>query len=80
MMIDPLDQLRLEQAAKYLHSLGARPLAQFLAEGPEEMPALLRRLEAYRHGPSAEVLAFTRGDQFRRLFRLVPADLGEDMP
>ena len=61
------DQLRLQRGAEHLHSLGARALAEMLAELARDRCDLsdtLDRLDAWRAGLSPEMLRAAAGDRF----------------
>jgi hypothetical protein len=79
--LDLLDRQQLEYGSMHLHTRGPRALAEFLAESAADlggMTAILRRLEEYHQGPSAQVVRLFGADQFPpRRIRLVPDDFGE---
>lgn len=76
----PVDRMRLERGADHLCRLGPRATAEFLAElaaAGEYMPALLDRLDGYRHRLSPATLRAVSGDRFPQRGPLeVPRDLG----
>ena len=77
---DRLTAVRLRRGAERLHTRGPRGLAEFLAEHAADtgtLPAILRRLEEYHQGPSAQIVRLFGADQFPRTIRLVPDDFGE---
>ncbi len=61
------DRLRLQRGAEHLHSLGARALAEMLAELARDRCDLadtLDRLDAWRVGLTPELLRAAGGDRF----------------
>lgn len=76
----PVDRMRLERGAEHLCRLGPRATAEFLAElvaAGVGAPALLDRLDEYRHRLSPGMLRVLNGDRFPRRGPLeVPRDLG----
>ncbi len=61
------DRLRLQRGAEHLHALGARALAEMLAELARDRCDLadtLDRLDAWRAGLSPELLRASGGDRF----------------
>ena len=69
-----LDRLRVERGSEHLHRLGARVIAEFLAEGVREgddVGRLITRLE--RYGPcSLGLIRALDGDRFVPSPRAVP--------
>lgn len=63
----PLDRLRLERGAEYLHALGARAIAEALAEIARHadcVPFVLDLLDGYRRHLTPELLRTVGGDRF----------------
>lgn len=61
------DRLRLQRGAEHLHALGARALAEMLAELARDRCDLadtLDRLDAWRAGLTPEMLSAAGGDRF----------------
>ncbi len=59
--------LRLQPGAEHLHSLGPRVIAELLAEIGRShgiMPAILDRLDAYRHRLTPEMVRAAGGHRF----------------
>jgi hypothetical protein len=72
--LDPLDRLRIERGSEHLYRLGARSVAEFLAEGiasGDDITSLLDRLQRYQHYDPA-ILRAVGGDRFPRRLRAVP--------
>jgi hypothetical protein len=71
------DRFRLQRGAEHLHALGARALAEMLAELARDRCDLadtLDRLDAWRAGLSPELLRAAGGDRFPpRPLRVVAA-------
>ncbi len=71
------DRFRLQWGAEHLHALGARALAEMLAELARDRCDLadtLDRLDAWRAGLSPELLRAAGGDRFPpRPLRVVAA-------
>lgn len=71
------DTLRLERGAEHVHKLGARAVAELLAQVAREgrdLPATLDLLDDWRAGLSPEMVHVTAGDRFpRRVLLQVPA-------
>jgi hypothetical protein len=71
------DALRLQRGAEHVHRLGARAVAELVAQVARErrdLPATLKLLDDWREGLSAELLHAAGGDSFpRRLILEVPA-------
>jgi hypothetical protein len=64
--LDPRDRFRIERSAQHLYSLGARSVAEFLAEGVgegDDLTRLINRLQRYQHLTSA-VIRTAGGDRF----------------
>jgi hypothetical protein len=62
-----LDSVRLQRGAEHLHSLGARALAEMLAELARDRCDLadtLDRLDAWRDGLTPELLRAAGGNRF----------------
>lgn len=76
-MTGATDALRLQRGAEHLHSLGARAVAELLAELARDrldLPDMLARLDAWRDGLTPELLHAAGGDVFpRRPMLAVPA-------
>ena len=76
-MTGTTDTLRLQRGAEHLHRLGARALAELLAELARDrcdLAGTLDRLDAWRAGPSPELLRAAGGDRFPpRPLRVVAA-------
>jgi hypothetical protein len=61
------DRFRLQRGAEHLHALGARALAEMLAELARDrcdLAGTLDRLDAWRAGLSPELLCAAGGDRF----------------
>ncbi len=61
------DRFRLQRGAEHLHSLGARALAEMLAELARDrcdLAGTLDRLDAWRDGLSPDLLRAAGGDRF----------------
>ncbi len=71
------DALRLQRGAEHVHCLGARALAELLAELARDrcdLATTLDRLDAWRAGLNPELLHAAGGDRFpRRPILAVPA-------
>jgi len=71
------DALRLQRGAEHVHRLGARAVAELLAQVANErrdLPAVLELLDDWRAGLSPELLHAIGGDRFpRRPILAVPA-------
>jgi len=71
------DRFRLQRGAEHLHALGARALAEMLAELARDrwdLADTLDRLDAWRAGLSPELLRAAGGDRFPpRPLRVVAA-------
>jgi hypothetical protein len=60
--LDPHDRFRLERGSEHLYRLGARAVAEFLADG-DDLASLLARLQCYQQ--CAPALLYTAGgDRF----------------
>jgi hypothetical protein len=66
--LDPYDRFRIERGSEHLDLLGARAVAEFLAEGiadGDDITSLLDRLERYQqYGPA--LLRAVGGGRFPR--------------
>jgi hypothetical protein len=73
--LDPLDRLRLQRGAEYLHLLGPRATAELLAEVGHRIggiPYILGLLGEYQERLTPQMLHATGGDRFpRRSLRAV---------
>jgi hypothetical protein len=72
--LDPLVRFRIERGSEHLHRLGARAVAEFLAEGigeGDDTSSLLNRLQRYQQLDPA-LLRAVGGDRFPRRLRAVP--------
>jgi hypothetical protein len=72
--LDPHDRFRIERGSEHLHRLGARAIAEFLAEGIADggdTPSLLNRLQRYQQLDPATLRA-VGGDQFPPRLHAVP--------
>jgi len=68
-MTGAADALRLQRGAEHVHCLGARALAELLAELARDqcdLAATLDRLDAWRVGLNPELLHAVGGDSFPR--------------
>ena len=66
-MTGPRDALRLQLGAEHVHRLGARALAEFLAElarDRSDLAATLDRLDRWRAGLSPELIRAAGADRF----------------
>ncbi|MGI4939287.1 MAG: hypothetical protein ACRYHQ_01740 [Janthinobacterium lividum] len=66
-MTGTVDALRLQRGAEHVHRLGARALAELLAELARDrcdLVATLARLDAWRDGLTPEMLCAAGGDRF----------------
>ena len=76
-MTGTANALRLQRGAEHVHCLGARALAELLAELARDrcdLVATLDRLDAWRAGLSPELLRAAGGDRFPpRPLRVVAA-------
>jgi hypothetical protein len=74
--LDPLDRLRLQRGAEYLHACGPRTQAEFLAEVGQRiggMPAIFTQLREYETRLSPQLLRAVGGHRFPpRPLRVVP--------
>ena len=72
-----IDALRLQRGAEHVHRLGARAVAELLAELARDqcdLPSTLDRLDAWRAGLSPELVQAAGGGSFpRRPILAVPA-------
>jgi hypothetical protein len=72
--LDPHDRFRIERGSEHLHRLGARAVAEFLAEGiadDDDTLSLLDRLQRYQQLDLA-LLRAVGGDQFAPRLTVVP--------
>jgi hypothetical protein len=74
--LNPLDRLRLQRGAEYLHQLGPRATAELLAEAGDHfagIPWLLDLLAEYERRLTPRMIRLAGGDRFPRLpVRAVP--------
>lgn len=66
-MTGGVDALRLQRGAEHVHRLGARALAELLAELARDrcdLAGTLDRLDRWREGLSPELVRAAGGDQF----------------
>lgn len=72
--MDPFTAARLQRGVEYLHRLGPRANAEFLAEIAKHvgMPCILDLLADYQRRLSPDMLAVTGGDGFPPRFQVVP--------
>jgi hypothetical protein len=71
--LDPQDRFRIESGARHLHQLGARAVAEFLAEGiadGDNLSRLIDRLRRYERC-SRELLRAAGADRFPPRLQLV---------
>ncbi len=78
--LNTIDRARLDHGAEHLHRLGARAVAEFLAELAGTIggqPAILRLLVEYQNRLNPNLLRAAGGHRMpARRPRAVPADLG----
>jgi len=78
-ILNTIDRARLDRGAEHLHRLGARTVAEFLAELAATIggqPAIMRLLAEYQNRLDPKLLHAAGGHRFpSRRPRIVPADL-----
>jgi hypothetical protein len=77
MTLSPSDRLQLQRGAEHLLALGARALAEFLAESGAEngcTTEILEKLAAWRGALTPEVVNVAGGDRFPPTVTPVPPD------
>jgi hypothetical protein len=73
--MDHLTAVRLQRGTEHLHRLGARAIAELLAEVGDRIdgtPCIISLLTDYERRVTPEMLHVTGGDQFPPRLRAVP--------